>query len=58
MQPIEIITIIVAIVIVGSVFGTYIYKKIKHLPTGECSVCNNKGKNLQKMYNKKYNKKS
>ena len=37
MQPIEIITIIVCVLIVGGVLGTYIYRKIKHKPTGGCS---------------------
>lgn len=39
MHPIEIITIIVCVLIVGGVLGNYIYRKAKHLPTGECSCC-------------------
>ena len=37
MEPIEIITIIGAVLIVGSVIGTWIYKKVTHKPTGGCS---------------------
>lgn len=44
MEPIEIIVIIISLVIVGSVIGSYIYKKIKHLPTGDCACCSNKMK--------------
>ncbi len=39
MQPIEIIVIILCVLIVGGVLGSYIYKKIKHLPTGDCANC-------------------
>ena len=37
MEPIEIVVIIAAVAIVGGVIGRYIYKKYKHLPTGECA---------------------
>jgi hypothetical protein len=50
MQPIEIIVLISAILIVGVVFGSYLYKKLKHIPTGECEGC--KHKNTKKMLNK------
>ena len=46
MQPIEIIVIAAAILIVSSVIGVYIYKKIKNLPTGECSCCSKNNKNM------------
>ena len=49
MQPIEIIVLISAILIVGVVFGTYLYKKLKHIPTGECEGF--KHKNTKKMLN-------
>lgn len=58
MEPIEIIVIVAASAIVLSVLGTYIYKKVKHLPTGECASCATKGNKLLKEYNKKYKKKS
>lgn len=58
MEPIEIIVIIAAAAIVLSVIGTYIYKKVKRLPTGECASCSTKGSGLLKEYNKKYKKKN
>ncbi len=56
MEPIEIIVIIACILVVLSVIGTYVYKKITHKPTGECACCSHYKGNLQKMYNKKYKK--
>ena len=50
MQPIEIIVIIASVLIVSSVFASYIYKKIKKIPTGECANCYNK-KKVNKMFN-------
>ncbi len=41
MGPIEIIVIIAVVVIVGGVFGNYIYKKVKGKPTGQCACCGN-----------------
>lgn len=58
MEPIEIIVIIAASALVLSVIGTYIYKKIKRLPTGECASCSTKGNKMLKEYNKKYKKKN
>ncbi|MDD2209424.1 MAG: hypothetical protein PHW23_02890 [Bacilli bacterium] len=52
----ELLVIIFCIAIVGGVFGTWLYKKIKHKPTGDCSSCTlleNK-KKLLKAYRKKY----
>lgn len=57
MQPIEIIVIVVTVLIVASVIGNYIYRRIRHLPTGECACCSKKGNNLVKQYYKKYSKK-
>ena len=56
MEPIEIIVIIACTLIVGGVIGNYIYRKIKKLPTGECSYCSKakKGNKLIKAYRKKY----
>ncbi|MCH5171787.1 MAG: hypothetical protein J1F31_03015 [Erysipelotrichales bacterium] len=56
MEPIEIIVIIITVLIIGSVIGNYIYRKIKHLPTGECACCQKKGNNLVKQYRKYYQK--
>ena len=40
MKPIEIIVIIASVAIVGGVFGTWLYKKVTHKPTGDCACCN------------------
>lgn len=58
MSPIAIITIIGAVLVVGGVLGTYIYRKIKHKPTGECACCHPEGKDLIKEYRKKYGNKA
>ena len=39
MTPLEIIVIISCILIVGGVIGRTIYKKIKKIPSSECSYC-------------------
>ncbi|HKL73042.1 MAG TPA: hypothetical protein VJY64_02575 [Candidatus Onthovivens sp.] len=57
MHPVEIITIIAIILVVGTFFGVYIYKKVKKKPTGECASCHSKSKKMVKMYKKKYKKK-
>ena len=40
MKPIEIIVIILATSYVLLIIGRYIYKRAKHLPTGDCANCN------------------
>lgn len=49
MEPIEIIVIIASILVVLSVLASYIYKKAKGIPTGECETCHNK-KKAKKMF--------
>lgn len=50
MQPIEIIVIVAAVAIVAGVVGRYIYKRITHQPTGECSYCQSRmKKNFKKI---------
>ena len=39
MTPLEIIVIIACILIVGGVIGRSIYKKVKKIPSSECSCC-------------------
>lgn len=58
MTPLEIIVIVVASAIVLGVFGTFVYKKIKGRPTGECASCGTKGNKLLSKYRKKYKKKN
>lgn len=53
---IEILVIIIAIAFLGFVIGRYIYKKVNHLPTGECECCHKSSKKLVNEYHKKYQK--
>lgn len=52
MTPIEIIVIVSSIVIVGTVFFSWLYRKIKGLPTGDCAMCSGNAKRLIKKYKK------
>jgi len=53
MTFIEILVIILASSYVFLILGRYIYKRAKHLPTGECSSCKlaNLGQGLKEYYN-------
>lgn len=53
---IEILVVSGAIFIVGGVLANYIYKRIKHLPIGECACCEKKGKGIVEQYYRKYKK--
>ncbi len=53
---IEILVIAVVVAFLAFVIGRYIYKKVHHLPTGECECCHSSNKNLVKEYHKKYQK--
>ena len=44
MTPIEIIVIISCVLIVGGVIARTIYKKVKKIPSSECSYCAKKMK--------------
>ena len=44
MTPIEIIVIIVCVLIVGGVFGRFVYRKINKMPSKECAYCSKKMK--------------
>ena len=47
---IEILVLITAIAFVGTLIGIYIYKRVHHLPTGECAMCHKGTKKLLKEY--------
>lgn len=50
MQPIEIIVILIAVGVVLGVIARFVYKRVHHLPTGECSCCSGRmKKNLKKI---------
>lgn len=57
MDAYEILFIIAIVGFVLFIFGREIYRKKKNLPTGECSYCHSKSRNLLKDYRKAYNKK-
>ena len=47
---IEILAIIGIIAFLGTILGIYIYKKVHHLPTGECACCHKSTKKMLKEY--------
>ena len=51
---IEILVIALVVAFLVFVIARYIYKKIHHLPTGECECCHSHKSNLVKDYHKKY----
>ena len=57
MEFYEVLFIIAIIGFVLFIFGRELYRKVKKIPTGECSYCHSRSKNLLKDYHKKYGKK-
>ena len=52
----EVLVIIAIALFLVAVIGTYIYKRIHHMPTGDCECCHSNTKRLLKQYRKKYSK--
>ena len=52
----EIIVIVASIVFIGALLGIYIYKRIHHLPTGDCAYCHKSKNKLLKEYHRYYKK--
>ena len=50
---IEILVLVAIALFLLTLFSVYIYKRVHHLPTGECACCHTSGKKLVKMYHKK-----
>ena len=50
------IVITSSIIFIGALLLRYIYRKIHHLPTGDCAYCHKGAKKLLKQYRKQYNK--
>ena len=48
----EIMIIIISIIFVLFIVGQYIYKRIKHYPTGECAQCHTSIRTFVKKYKK------
>ncbi len=44
MTPADIVILVVVAAVVLAIVGTYIYKRVKGLPTGECSCCSSRMK--------------
>ena len=53
----EILVIVAIVVFFAALIASYVYKKIHHIPTGECAYCHSKSKKMLKEYHKMYNKK-
>ena len=51
---IEIIVLLLVSIFLVTILGFYVYKKVHHLPTGECACCQTNGKRLVKQYHKCY----
>ena len=49
---IEVLVIAITVIFFGLLIGSYIYKKIHHLPTGDCACCHKSKKQLLKEYHK------
>ena len=50
----EILVLVLAVLFVAAILGTYIYKRIHHIPTGDCAECRKGSKKLLKEYHKMY----
>ena len=48
----EILVLAVVLIFLAGIIGVYVYKKIRHLPTGECSCCHKSKKKLLEEYHK------
>ena len=53
----EILVIALLVVFFATLIIVYIYKKVHHMPTGECACCQAKSKKMLKQYHKMYSKK-
>ena len=53
----EIIVIVASIAFIGTLLGIYIYKRIHHLPTGDCAYCHKGKDKLLKEYHKQFGNK-
>ena len=53
---IEILVVALVVTFLAVVLGRYIYKKVHHLPTGECESCHKSTKQLLKEYHEQFEK--
>lgn len=54
---IEILVLVGVAVFLLTIFSLYVYRKVHHLPTGDCACCHKGGSKLVKQYHKKYSTK-
>ena len=54
----EILVILLVISFFAALISVYTYKKIHHIPTGDCASCDFNSKKLLKEYHKMYGKKA
>ena len=53
---IEILVVVATLIFLSAVIGVYIYKRVHHLPTGDCAYCHKSKKQLLKEFYKKFPK--
>lgn len=56
-KVLEILIIVGIILFFSALIGVYIYKKVKHIPTGDCASCAKRKNQMLKEYHKMYGKK-
>lgn len=58
MKEVLLIILVVSMVVIffGAIIGSYIHKKVHHLPTGDCACCHVSKKQILKEYHEMYNK--
>lgn len=54
----EILVILLVTSFFAALISVYTYKKIHHIPTGDCASCASNSKKLLKEYHKMYGKKA
>ena len=53
---IEILVVAATLIFLSAVIGVYIYKRVHHLPTGDCAYCRKSKKQLLKEFYKEFPK--
>ena len=53
---IEILVVVATLIFLSAVIGAYIYKRVHHIPTGDCAYCHKSKKQLLKEFYKEFPK--
>lgn len=53
----EILVIVLIIGFFAAIIGVHIYKKVHHMPTGDCACCHKSKEKMLKEYHKTYSNK-